>query len=252
MKIKSSITKRVRAEGIGSSSICSVIPPLLENLTVKNFKISKLLGEGGFSVVKKAYWKSTGKPCALKILDDDQGERKLSYRNLEGEVNAMNALGRTCAYILQLQGVINYRVSSGLVLALVKVGDLFLNINDEGGLSEELARFYLTQMACALEFLQSKKTDDILITTDGYLILTDFGLAIFINEQNLPRTPAGAYYLPPPEMLRHEPYTYAVDWYALGLNLYEMLTNRNPFEKTACLVHHDQIHTGYPQENASR
>jgi serum/glucocorticoid-regulated kinase 2 len=102
--------------------------------------------------------------------------------------------------------------------------------------NEEQARFFLAQIALALGHLHSKnilyrdlKPENILFGEDGYLFLADFGLAKMVKNNELANSFCGTAEYLAPEMLIGNGHDYMVDWWALGILLYEMLVGIPPF-----------------------
>ena len=117
-------------------------------------------------------------------------------------------------------------------------GDLGRLIQKEGIFSEERARFYLCEILLALEDLHKRdiifrdlKPDNVVIDDLGHAQLTDFGLSkegvLDVNQGAKSFCGSVAYLAP--EMLRKTGHGKSVDWYLLGVLLYEMLVGRPPY-----------------------
>lgn len=76
------------------------------------------------------------------------------------------------------------------------------------------------------------KPENILIDSDGHIKLTDFGLSKHGLDQNDGYTESfcGTSEYLAPEIIKEKSYTYSVDYYSLGLVMYEMLSGSNPFK----------------------
>ena len=93
-------------------------------------------------------------------------------------------------------------------------------------------------MVLALEYLHIEgvvyrdfKPENILIDSQGYIRLTDFGLSkIGMNEDGRTKTFCGTLEYMAPEMIKNSNYDYSVDWFSFGLVLFEMLSGRSPFK----------------------
>jgi len=124
-----------------------------------------------------------------------------------------------------------------LVLDYLCGGELFTHLSSVDHFDEERARFYSSQIVLALGYLNDNrvlyrdlKPENILLDMDGYIGLTDFGLCkegIGCDERTT--TVCGSPEYLAPEILREEPYGKAIDWWALGTFLYEMLSGWPPF-----------------------
>ena len=109
-------------------------------------------------------------------------------------------------------------------------GDLRFHLNKGNKFKEEHARFYVVQIAIALGHLHSKnivyrdlKPENILVGLDGYLCLTDFGLAKVLQEDTATTTFCGTPNYLAPEILNETGHTFTVDWWTLGILTYEMI-----------------------------
>ena len=171
-------------------------------------------------------------------------ERK---QNLEYVKNERRILEITnCEFIVNLhyafqnKGAIYY-VSRAAALTpsrLIEVdfasgGELFYFLRKENQFSEEIARFYSAQVVLALEYLHSKdiiyrdlKPENIMLEQSGYILLTDFGLSKIVKKT---KSFCGTPDYIPPEILNGEPYTKSVDWWQLGILLYELVMGVPPF-----------------------
>lgn len=119
----------------------------------------------------------------------------------------------------------------------VRGGELFYLLEQKSHLSEKTVRFFSAQIVLALEHLHSKnivyrdlKTENILLDEHGYLMLADFGLAKIVSQTD---SFCGTPDYIPPEIIKRESYTRSVDWWQLGVLVFELLSGHTPF------FHHD-------------
>ncbi|CAF0801031.1 unnamed protein product [Didymodactylos carnosus] len=104
-------------------------------------------------------------------------------------------------------------------------------------LEEKAVCFYGAQIVLALEYLhelniiyRNLKSETILIGLNGYIKLCDFGFATVLpNRESKTSTILGVPDYMPPEMLIGQPYSFSVDWWQLGVILFELLTSMTPF-----------------------
>lgn len=101
---------------------------------------------------------------------------------------------------------------------------------------EHRAKFYSMIVAIALGHLHSKKIiyrdlkpENILMDEDGYICLTDFGLAKILDQNELAHSFCGTPEYLAPEILEEKGHAFPVDWWALGILTYEMLVGFPPF-----------------------
>lgn len=101
---------------------------------------------------------------------------------------------------------------------------------------EEHVRFFAAQVALALGHLHENKIiyrdlkpENILVGEDGYLMVADFGLAKFVQNGEMANSFCGTAEYLAPEMLIGNGHDYTVDWWALGILIYEMIVGIPPF-----------------------
>lgn len=122
------------------------------------------------------------------------------------------------------------------VMNFVRGGELFNLLSKERRLSEDTVKFYTIQIVLAIGYLHKQgiiyrdiKPENILINEDGYLALTDFGLAKTIKLNELAKTFCGTPEYLAPEVIKETGHSYSVDWWAIGILIYEMIVGFPPF-----------------------
>lgn len=138
-------------------------------------------------------------------------------------------------FIVSLRYAFQTQTRLYMVFDFVQGGELFTHLHREESFTEYKAMFYAAEMLLALEFLHSKsiiyrdlKPENILLEIDGNIKLADFGLAKELGKKEpagaeLAQTFCGTDEYMAPEILLHQPYGISVDYWALGILLYEML-----------------------------
>lgn len=118
----------------------------------------------------------------------------------------------------------------------IKGGTMFDCLVDVKRFPESTCRFYGAQIALALAYIHSLhvvhrdiKPENLLIDQDGYLYLSDFGLSKFIEGTQQTFSFKGTAEYLAPEILDQGGHGFSVDWWTLGVLLYEMATGRPPF-----------------------
>ena len=116
-------------------------------------------------------------------------------------------------------------------------GDLAKYINKEKRFPESKAKLYAAEVLLALDHLHKKdiiyrdlKPDNIVLDAEGHALLTDFGLSREgVYDQLVAKSFCGSIAYLAPEMLKRQGHGKAVDWYLLGVLIYEMLVGVPPF-----------------------
>uniref|UniRef100_A0A8R1TR80 Protein kinase domain-containing protein n=1 Tax=Onchocerca volvulus TaxID=6282 RepID=A0A8R1TR80_ONCVO len=114
-------------------------------------------------------------------------------------------------------------------------GELFSYLRNVQRFSALTARFYTCEVILALEYLHSKniayrdlKPENLMLTKIGHLKLTDFGFAKIITDQT--NTLCGTPEYLAPEVIIGNGYNKSVDWWSLGILIYEMVVGLPPFQ----------------------
>jgi protein-serine/threonine kinase len=154
------------------------------------------------------------------------GERKILQRSLE------------CPFLVGLKFSFQTEKELYFVTDYKSGGELFWHLQKEGRFSEDRARFYIAELVLALEHLhkynivyRDLKPENILLDATGHIALCDFGLSKpdLTNDQ-LTNTFCGTTeYLAPEVLLDEKGYGKHVDFWSLGVLLFEMCCGWSPF-----------------------
>ena len=118
----------------------------------------------------------------------------------------------------------------------VNGGELFQHLKKSGPFSEDKSRFYIAEIFLAIESLHERnivyrdlKPENILLDNEGHVKLTDFGLAKSLSADDKASTMCGTPEYFAPEILLKIGYDRMVDYWTLGVLLYELITMNTPF-----------------------
>eukprot|EP00195_Chlamydomonas_chlamydogama_P005080 CAMPEP_0202904494 /NCGR_PEP_ID=MMETSP1392-20130828/29654_1 /ASSEMBLY_ACC=CAM_ASM_000868 /TAXON_ID=225041 /ORGANISM="Chlamydomonas chlamydogama, Strain SAG 11-48b" /LENGTH=338 /DNA_ID=CAMNT_0049592139 /DNA_START=42 /DNA_END=1055 /DNA_ORIENTATION=+ len=215
------------------------------NLSLRDFDIIGRLGDGSFSTVILAQRKGSSQQNAIKIVNKHLVLRNKMVEYIKSERNIMDRLDNDG--IVKLQFTFQDADSLYFGLEYCPGGDLYEQINKQGKLSLEDARFYAAEVVLILDYLRSKevvhrdlKPENLLLSGEGHLKLVDFGSAkaFFLPapSEKSSSTKAratsfvGTAEYVSPEVLRNLPLSYPADLWALGCIVFQMLAGRPPFK----------------------
>ncbi|KZS89665.1 Pkinase-domain-containing protein [Sistotremastrum niveocremeum HHB9708] len=211
-------------------------PSHAQSHTIEDFELLKVIGKGSFGKVMQVRKKDTSRIYALKTI------RKAHIASRPGEITHILAERTVLAlvnnpFIVPLKFSFQNRDKLYLVMSFVNGGELFYHLQREGKFDEHRSRFYAAELLCALEHLHSfnvvyrdLKPENILLDFTGHIALCDFGLCkLNMSESEKTNTFCGTPEYIAPELLENQGYTKTVDWWTLGVLIYEMMTGLPPF-----------------------
>lgn len=203
--------------------------------TMNDFDYLKLLGKGTFGKVILVREKATGRYYAMKILRKEViiAKDEVAHTVTESRVlqNTRHPFLTALKYAFQTSDRLCF------VMEYANGGELFFHLSRERVFTEERARFYGAEIVSALEYLHSRdvvyrdiKLENLMLDKDGHIKITDFGLCKEgISDGATMKTFCGTPEYLAPEVLEDNDYGRAVDWWGLGVVMYEMMCGRLPF-----------------------
>ena len=210
---------------------------MAQKLKLSDFEILQTLGTGtryvgSFGRVRLGKEKSTGLYFALKILKKAEILRLKQVDHVMSELTILRQINQP--FVVNMHGYTQDNRYLYIVLEYVPGGELFTYLRNVGKLDSDHSRFYAAQITSIFEYLHAKniiyrdlKPENLLIAADGYLRLTDFGFAKMVEGRTY--TLCGTPEYLAPEILLNKGHGKPVDWWTLGIIIYEMLAGIDPF-----------------------
>lgn len=212
-----------------------------------DYIIVDILGQGGMARVYRGLDKKLNRYAAVKVIDassirEDEAEYRQRFQN---EARAIARLSHP-----NIVGIYQYDQIDSLyymAMSFIEGKDLrgILKTHDKNGThmtGQEVLRI-IRDIGEALDYAHSEgvihrdiKPSNIMVTSNGRAILTDFGLALSVPEGTIGNTFGSAHYIAPEQAVNSAQAVPQSDIYSLGIVLFEMLTNRVPFDDPSAMA----------------
>lgn len=208
-----------------------------KHLNPSDFDFLKLIGRGTFGRVFQVRKKDTKRIYAMKVLSKREIAIKKEVSHTMGERKILEK-SLDCPFLVGLKFSFQSAHELYFVTDYKSGGELFWHLQREGRFTEERARFYIAELVLALEHLhkydivyRDLKPENILLDATGHVALCDFGLSKpDLGAGQLTTTFCGTTeYLAPEVLLDESGYSKLVDFWSLGVLLFEMCCGWSPF-----------------------
>ena len=229
---------------------------LKESIKLSDFNILGTIGSGSFGKVLKAKLKNTfisklklkndddsnifssiaDNTFALKILKKTVIKNKKLVNTTKSERIALSKI----QHVFKIDLFFSFQTNSHLYLVteLVSGGDLQKLMNKIGKMPEEIAKFYLAEIALVIDFLHKNKIiyrdlkpENVLIASDGHIKICDFGLCKIMFDEDTTGSVCGTKAYMAPEIEKEDDYSYSVDWFSYGVIAFFLITGYHPFDE---------------------
>jgi len=203
-----------------------------------------VMGKGAFGLVTLVEHPETEQFYALKRISKNAVVEKGQQKHIANEKNIMGQL--ESKFCIKLFATYQDEKNVYFLLETVMGGELFSLLKQRVRISESAASFYTACAVLALDYLHSElnviyrdlKPENLLIAPNGYCKLVDYGFAK-VRDNNC--TLCGTPQYMAPEVIQNLPQGFAVDWWSVGVLVYEMVYGFVPFENDEHMKMYEKI-----------
>ena len=212
-------------------------PPLLDRPlqlfnNLNDFQLLRTLGTGTFGRVRLAKYKDADKFFAMKIMKKVDVIKYKQERHVMNERWLLSKLN--FPFIIRLYGAFQDAKNLYLLLEYAIGGELYSYLRRAGRFSLPTTKFYASEIMMTIEYLHSMniayrdlKPENLLLDGKGHVKVSDFGFAKHVPDRTW--TLCGTPEYLAPEIIANKGHGKAVDWWALGVLIYEMLAGYPPY-----------------------
>ncbi|KAF9784064.1 kinase-like domain-containing protein [Thelephora terrestris] len=233
---RTSLSEWSKREGSMESTRSTLERRPKANYSIEDFVIHRTLGTGSFGRVHLAQSRRNLRFYAIKVLNKEKVVRLKQVDHTNSEQGILLSISHP--FIINLWGTFQDATNLYMIMDFVHGGELFtlLRKAQGGRFPDPVAKFYAAEVAMALNYLHTHdivyrdlKPENILLADDGHIKIADFGFAKHCEGTTW--TLCGTPDYLAPEVVNQSRYNKSVDWYALGVLIFEMLFGQPPFHE---------------------
>lgn len=215
--------------------------------TLNDFQIMRTLGTGSFGRVHLVRSVHNGRYYAIKVLKKHQVVKMKQIEHTNDERRMLKLVEHP--FLIRMWGTFQDAKNLFMVMDYIEGGELFSLLRKSQRFPNPVAKFYAAEVTLALEYLHFQniiyrdlKPENILLDRNGHIKITDFGFAKEV--ETVTWTLCGTPDYIAPEVIATKPYNKSVDWWSLGVLIFEMLAGYTPFYDTTPMKTYEKILVG--------
>ena len=205
-----------------------------EDISLDLFDIGKEIGKGSYGIVRLVKKRKTSEVFAMKTLNKRYLEEQNELIHTQNEIEAMKKMRNP--FVVHLEYVFEDPVEFNIIMNYASGGDLFDLLDERIEFDEQSTRLIAAELSVALDYIHSQgyvhrdiKPENILFDAEGHVVVSDFGLCRKIDRDEKLKSICGTAAYLSPEMVYGYLYDCKVDWWGLGVIIFEMLYGYHPF-----------------------
>lgn len=213
-----------------------------DKVSMDDFKLLKVLGTGAYGkvfLVRKLGGVDNNKLYAMKVLKKATiCQKKKTAEHTRTERQVLESIKRS-PFLVTMHYAFQTESKLHIILDYVSGGELFTHLYNKEHFTEDEVRIYIAEIIVALEQLHKLgiiyrdiKLENILIDSEGHIVLTDFGLSReLVYENERAHSFCGTIEYMAPEIVKSNQngHDQTVDWWSVGVLTFELLTGSSPF-----------------------
>jgi len=200
----------------------------------EDFQFLNQIGTGSFGKVYLVQKQDSQQLLAMKVLPKEKLQARKQKEHAMAELQVLRRNDHP--FVVRLRYSFQTRTKLYVLTDYFPGGELWFHLRRHGRFCEAWTRFYAGETLLALEYLHARhvlyrdtKLENVLLDAQGHVRLTDFGLSKQVGSDMRTATFCGTPEYLAPEVVLQKRYNQAVDWWAFGAVVYEMLEGRPPF-----------------------
>ncbi|KXS11908.1 camp-dependent protein kinase catalytic subunit [Gonapodya prolifera JEL478] len=204
----------------------------IRGYSLQDFELLETLGTGTFGRVYLCRYVGSEQYYAMKVLKKAEVVRLKQVEHINSEKDILSQLNHP--FIVNLFCTFQDEKCVYMLLEYVCGGELFSHLRRAGRFSNDMTKFYAAEIVSAIEFMHARniiyrdlKPENLLLDSKGHVKIADFGFAKKVDDRTW--TLCGTPEYLAPEIIQSKGHGKAVDWWALGILIYEMLAGYPPF-----------------------